>query len=164
MIIGCFRRGSLESRIDFAKCGNIGSIEKCLLYIGGKNRECFADIAKLSMIEFAAHPDCFALSATASVRAKKMKLQPHLKSLASILQGIFIADSARRYVRLRLDGTEIVPNLVSWEYWRKKFPIPNPKVESIPIPLFLPVISRHFRTPLPNGSMYRAKIAPFPDI
>lgn len=57
--MGCFRRGTLESRIGCAKCGNIGSIEKRLLiYKGDKNRECFADIAKPAMIEFEAHTDC----------------------------------------------------------------------------------------------------------
>ncbi len=151
MIMGCFRHGSLESRIGCAKCGNIGSIEKRLLiYKGDKNRECFADIAKPAMIEFAAHPDCPALSATASARrAKKMKLQPRFNALASILQGLFIADSARRYVRRRLGGDgNRSESCFIWRYWRKKSPNSNPKAESVPISLFFPVISRRF--PFPN--------------
>ena len=170
MIMGCFRHGSLESRIGCAKCGNIGSIEKRLLiYKGDKNRECFADIAKPAMIEFAAHPDCPALSATASARrAKKMKLQPRFNALASILQGLFIADSARRYVRRRLGGAETVPNLVSFggicaKSLRIQIRKPNPPQSLYSFPLF-PAVSRS-QTHISNiNAMHRAKIAPLPDI
>ena len=78
-----------------------------------------------------------------------MKLQPRFQCPCKYFTGVFIADSARRYVRRRLGGDgNRSESCFIWRYWRKQSPNSNPKAESVPISLFFPVISRRF--PFPN--------------
>ena len=98
-----------------------------------------------------------------------MKLQPRFQCPCKYFAGVFIADSARRYVRRQLGEAETVPNLVSFgdigaKSLRIQIRKPNPPQSLYSFPLF-PAVSR-FRTHISNinGAMYRAKIAPLPDV
>ncbi len=78
--------------------------------------------------------------ATFSAPRKRMKLQPHLKVLASVLRGLLLPTrQLPRHVATVRRGVSRSEFYFISGIRRKKFPNPKPKAESAPIPLFFPL-------------------------
>lgn len=108
----------------------IGPIEKCLSTYEDKKRECPVDIAAPATMGVVS---IRRFRRRRPLRAKKMKPQSRFKTLASILQGLFISGLTRRdmFGGIRRSEKRSKAYFISG-CRRKRFPNSNPKAESLP--------------------------------